>query len=248
MRIISPMNINASTRSTQNMMFCMYDQKTGYKVIRNRTAKMGVKDPVAKINIAAIAVPLANRSYLGCFVSTPRYSEVAPMVITPITKAAHKTCDWKSAAITTSLLIPGISMSPTGIEPIYLLLPRGGPAWEVRDPDHREQHVDDYGKNHQNGQDGHERSPYLAVSRLSIQPRDRKEDDRDYRRDYYSPKRYEHVTGEEHQHLVVEEEEPLRARYVARRADIHRLREGRGYRVRQENNHCHKNGRNDDIY
>src|ERR671916_2216154 len=115
MRIISPTNMNASAKSGQNNMFCAYDQKTGYRVVSIRRPSMGVKDPVAKSNIVAIAVPFANLSYLGCLVSTPTYSAVAPMKIRPTMAAAHKICDCQITAITTSLPIPGISMSPIGM-------------------------------------------------------------------------------------------------------------------------------------
>src|SRR5918998_2544254 len=245
MRIISPTNMNASTKSGQKRMFCAYDQKTGYMVIRIRTPSMGVKDPVAKSNIAATAEPFANRSYLGCLVSTPRYSLTGAMMKIPAMNAAHKTCDCQIAPIRTSLPIPGISRLPIGIVVCHPPLRR--PAGEVRDPDQREDHVDQHRQDHQEGYRGHEGSPEGAVSRLPVQPRDREEDDEDQGRYHDPPEAYERVTGEEHQHLVVEEEEPLGPGHVGRGADVRRLREGRGHHVRQEDDDPHKDGGYDEI-
>src|SRR5215217_1348896 len=125
MRTIWPTKAHASAKSTQKKMFCRCDQKTGNKVISARTPNMGMKEPVAKIKIRAVAAPFANRSYLGCLVSTPMYSLAE--AITRIT------------AITTSRPIPGMSRFPTGT--LYLLSSRR-PAGEVGDPEDREDHVE----------------------------------------------------------------------------------------------------------
>jgi hypothetical protein len=76
---------------------------------------MGVKDPVAKSKIVAMAAPFANRSYLGCLVSTARYSLTEAIKKIPTMNADHKMCDCQIVAITTSLPTPGISMSPIGM-------------------------------------------------------------------------------------------------------------------------------------
>src|SRR5215204_955482 len=103
---------------------------------------MAIADPAAKIITTVTATPFANRSYLGCLVSIPRYSLVEAMSRIPAINAAWKMCDCASIAITTSLPIPGISMSPIGTV-IYLLL--RGTTGKVQDPDNREQHVDHHG-------------------------------------------------------------------------------------------------------
>src|SRR5215208_2991192 len=199
MRTIWPTKAHASAKSTQKKMFCRCDQKTGNKVISARTPNMGMKEPVAKIKIKAVAPPFANRSYLGCLVSTP---------------------------ITTSRPIPGMSRLPTGTA--YLPSSRRT-AGEVGDPEDREDHVEHHRRYDQEGHYGHERPPDRAVSRLLIQPRDREQQDDKQGRYHDPPEGYERETGEEHQHLVVEHKKPLGPGHVACGADVHRLRQRRGH-------------------
>src|SRR5215207_6720328 len=85
------------------------------------------------------------------------------------------------------------------------------------------------------------------MSRLLIQPGDREEEDKDQGRDYDPPKGYERVTGEEHQHLVVEHKEPLGPGHVGIGAEVHRLGEGRGYQVGQGNDDRQEDSRSGEV-
>src|SRR5215211_1869122 len=174
MRTIWPTKAHASAKSTQKKMFCRCDQKTGNKVISARTPNMGMKEPVAKIKIKAVAPPFANRSYLGCLVSTPTYSLAEAITSMPAMNAAAYICDCQITPITTSRPIPGMSRLPTGT--LYLPSSRR-PAGEVGDPEDREDHVEHHRRYDKEGDYGHERPPERAVSRLLIQPRDREQKD-----------------------------------------------------------------------
>src|SRR5215212_1740680 len=200
MRTIWPTKAHASAKSTQKKMFCRCDQKTGNRVISARMPKMGMKEPVAKIKTRAVAAPLANRSYLGCLVSTPMYSPAEAIIRIPAMNAAAYMCDCQITPITTSRPIPGMSKLPTGTA--YLPSSRRT-AGEVGDPEDREDHVEHHRRYDQEGHYGHERPPDRAVSRLLIQPRDREQQDDKQGRYHDPPEGYERETGEEHQHLVV---------------------------------------------
>src|ERR687883_589581 len=244
MRTIWPTKAHASAKSTQKKMFCRCDQKTGNRVISARTPNMGMNEPVAKIKIRAVAAPFANRSYLGCLVSTPMYSLAEAMTRMPAMNAAAYMCDCQITPITTSRPIPGMSRLPTGT----LSLPLSWrPAGEVGDPEDREDHVEHHRRYDQKGHYGHERPRQRAVSRLLIQPRDREQQNEEQGRYHDPPEGYERETGEEHEHLVVEHEEPLGSGHVARGADVHRLRQGRGHQVRQHDDDRQKNGRTGEV-
>src|SRR5829696_5949537 len=58
------------------------------------------------------------------------------------------------------------------------------------------------------------------------------EQDKD-RGDHHGPERYQGVAGEEHEHLLVEEEEPLGARHVGYGGRVRRLGQGRRGGVRE---------------
>src|SRR3712207_3502037 len=137
----------------------------------------------------------------------------------PMMKAAKRMCVWTSTAITTFLPTMGTSRLPTGMR--YPLLPR-----EVHDPAERQQHVQDHHDNDQDRDYRGEGPPEGAVARSSIQPRHHEQEHDEDRRHNDGPERYEGVAGEEHEHLLVEEEEPLRPRNVLDRRRIRRVREG----------------------
>src|SRR5918912_2667142 len=167
MRTISPTKAHASAKSTQKKMFCRCDQKTGNKVISARMPNMGMKEPVAKIKIRAVAAPFANRSYLGCLVSTPMYSPAEAITSMPAMNAAAYMCDCQITPITTSRPIPGMSRLPTGTANPPC---SRGSAGEVGDPEDSEDHVEHYHRYDQEGHYGHERPPHRAVPGFLIQP------------------------------------------------------------------------------
>src|SRR5215218_2100768 len=167
MRTIWPTNAHASAKSTQKKMFCRCDQKTGKRVISIRTPNMGMKEPVAKTKIRAVAAPLANRSYLGCLMRTPAMNAAAYM------------CDCQITPIATSRPIPGMSRLPTGT--VYPPSSRRS-AGEVGDAEDGEDHVEHHHRYDQERHDGHEGPPQGAVSRLLIEPRDREQQHKEQRR------------------------------------------------------------------
>src|SRR4051812_18156526 len=144
----------------------------------------------------------------------------------PIMKVAKSMCVWTRTAITTFLPIIGTSRLPIGIR--YLLLPR-----KVDDPAKRQEHVQHDRDDDQKTYGGCERSFQGAVVRPTVEPRQRDEQDDEDRRHYHSPEANESIPREEHQHLLVEEEEPLRAWHVRYSRRVGRLGERRGRDVRE---------------
>src|SRR5215203_5787643 len=124
-------------------------------------------------------------------------------------KAAKRMCDWTRTAITTFLPITGTSRLPIGTARSRLA--RG----EVYDPAYSQKHVKDDDYDHQ---DTYYRSEgpadSVVVLRAPIEPRDCEEKPDKDRRHHHSAEGYQGVSGEEHEHLLVEEEEPLRPGYV----------------------------------
>src|SRR5215218_1275246 len=187
MRTIWPTNAHASAKSTQKKMFCRCDQKTGKRVISIKTPNMGMKEPVANTKIRAVAAPLANRSYLGCLVSTPMYSQAEAMMRMPAMNAAAYMCDCQITPIATSRPIPGMSRLPTGTA--YPPSSRG-PTGEVGDPKNSEDHVEHHHRHDQERHYRHERPLHRAVSRLLIEPRDREQQHEEQGRYHDSPEGY----------------------------------------------------------
>src|SRR5215216_831429 len=141
----------------------------------------------------------------------------------PMMKVANRMCDWTRAAITTFLPIMGTSRLPIGIR--YLLLAR-----EVHDPAQSQQHVQEHHDHYQDRDYRREGAPQGAVNRPPIEPRHREQESDEDRRHHDGPEGYQGVAGEEHEHLLVEEEEPLRPRHVGDRGRIGR----RGKRRRSD--------------
>src|SRR5215216_1221418 len=187
MRTIWPTKAHASAKSTQKKMFCRCDQKTGNRVISARTPNIGMKEPVAKIKIRAVAAPFANRSYLGCLVSTPMYSLAEAITRMPAMNAAAYMCDCQITPIATSRPIPGMSRLPTGT--VYPPSSRRS-AGEVGDAEDGEDHVEHHHRYDQERHDGHEGPPQGAVSRLLIEPRDREQQHEEQRRYHDAPEGY----------------------------------------------------------
>src|SRR3712207_6466135 len=131
----------------------------------------------------------------------------------PMMKAAKRMCVWTRTAITTFLPIMGTSRLPTGIR--YPLLTR-----EVHDPAERQQHVQDHHDNDQDGDDRREGALEGAVARSPVEPRHREQEHDEDRRHHDGPESYKGVAGEEHEHLLVEEEEPLGPRHVVDRRRV----------------------------
>src|SRR5215210_8451412 len=138
-------------------------------------------------------------------------------------KAAKRMCDWTRTAITTFLPITGTSRLPMGTARSPLA--RG----EVHDPADGQEHVEYDDHDHQDTYDrGEGPADGVVVLRAPIEPRDGEEDPDEDRRHYDGPERDQRVSGEEHEHLLVEEEEPLRPGYVGDRRRVRRLGEWRG--------------------
>src|SRR5215204_6423008 len=116
-------------------------------------------------------------------------------------KVAKRMCDWTRTAITTFLPITGTSRLPIGTARPPLA------SWEVHYPADSQKHVeyDDY--DHQDAYDRSEGpADSVVVLWAPIEPRD----------------------GEEHEHLLVEEEEPLGPWHVLDGRRVRRLGERRG--------------------
>src|SRR5215213_5238723 len=108
---------------------------------------------------------------------------------------ANRMCDWTRTAITTFLPITGTSRLPmcTARPP----LARG----EVHDPASGQKHVEDDDDDHQDTYDRSEGpADGVVVLRTPIEPRDGEEEPDEDRRYHDSPKRYQGVAGEEHEH------------------------------------------------
>src|SRR5829696_9023563 len=159
------------------------------------------------------------------------------MSTAPMIKVAKRMCDWTSEAITTFLPITGTWMSPIGIEALLL-------AGEVHDAAERQHHVQDDHDHDQDPDDRREGPLERAVVRPPVQPRQGEEEQDKDRGDHHGPERYQGVAGEEHEHLLVEEEEPLGARHVGYGGRVRRLGQGGRGGVR-EHHAGDENGRGD---
>src|SRR5215204_5462605 len=130
-------------------------------------------------------------------------------------KAAKRMCVWTRTAITTFLPITGTSRLPMGTARSPLA------RREVHDPADGQKHVED---DHDHHQDTYHRGEgpanRVVVLRAPVEPRDGEEEPDEDRRHHDGPERYQGVAGEEHEHLLVEEEEPLRPRYVGDRRRV----------------------------
>src|SRR5215217_8294661 len=158
----------------------------------------------------------------------PRYSLVAAMSTAPMMNVAKRMCDWTRTAITTFLPIIGTSRLPMGTARSPLA--RG----EVYDPAYGQKHVeyDDY--DHKDTYDrGEGPADGVVVLRAPIEPRDGEEEPDEDRRHHDGPEGYQRVSGEEHEHLLVEEEEPLGPWYVGNGRRVRRRGERRGGGVRE---------------
>src|SRR5215216_188933 len=138
-------------------------------------------------------------------------------------KAAKRMCDWTRTAITTFLPIIGTSRLPMGTARSPLA------RWEVHDPADGQEHVEYDDHDHQDTYDRSEGpADGVVVLGAPVEPRDGEEDPDEDRRHHDGPERDQGVSGEEHEHLLVEEEEPLRPGYVGDRRRVRRLGERRG--------------------
>src|SRR5215203_1208600 len=138
-------------------------------------------------------------------------------------KVAKRMCDCTRTAITTFLPITGTSRLPMGTARSPLA--RG----EVYDPAYSQQHVEDDDYDHQDTYDrGEGPADGVVVLRAPIEPRDGGEEPDEDRRHHDGPEGYQRVSGEEHEHLLVEKEEPLGARHVLDGRGVRRLGERRG--------------------
>src|SRR5215213_11216244 len=141
----------------------------------------------------------------------------------PIMKAAKRMCDWTRTAITTFLPITGTSRLPMGTARSPLA--RG----EVHDPADGQEHVEYDDHDHQDTYDrGEGPANSIVVLRAPIEPRDGEADPDEDRRHHDGPERDQGVPGEEHEHLLVEEEEPLGPWHVLDGRRVRRLGERRG--------------------
>src|SRR5918998_3455383 len=173
----------------------------------------------------------AKRSYRDCFVTNPRYSLVAAMRTAPMIKAANRMCVWTRTAITTFLPTMGTSRLPIGIRHLLLL------AREVYDPAQSEEHVQEDHDHHQDRDDRREGPPEGAVDGSPVEPRHREQKDYKDRRHDDGPERYQGVAGEEHEHLLVEEEEPLGPRHVGDGGRVRGFGQRRRDDVREHGDH-----------
>src|SRR5829696_9776848 len=154
-------------------------------------------------------------------------------------KVANRMCDWTRTAITTFLPITGTSRLPMGTARSPLA--RG----EVHDPADSQEHVQDYDYDHQDTYDRSEGSADgVVVPRAPVEPGYGEEKPDEDRRHNDGPERYQGVSGEEHEHLLVEKEEPLGARHVGYGGRVRRLGQGRRGGVR-EHHAGDENGRGD---
>src|SRR5215210_5748329 len=138
-------------------------------------------------------------------------------------KVANRMCDCTRTAITTFLPITGTSRLPMGTARSPLA--RG----EVHDPADGQEHVEYDDHDHQDTYDrGEGPANSIVVLRAPIEPRDGEEDPDEDRRHHDGPERDQRVPGEEHEHLLVEEEEPLGPWHVLDGRRVRRLGERRG--------------------
>src|SRR5215216_1980902 len=143
-------------------------------------------------------------------------------------KAAKRMCDWTRTAITTFLPIIGTSRLPMGTARSPLA------RWEVHDPADGQEHVEYDDHDHQDTYDRSEGpADGVVVLGAPVEPRDGEEDPDEDRRHHDGPERDQGVSGEEHEHLLVEEEEPLGPRHVLDGRRVRRLGERRGGGVRE---------------
>src|ERR687886_2690315 len=133
--MIWPKNMNASTKNTQKKMFCRMEKKIGNSVTSASTNVIAKAAPEAKSKTTNRVRLRAKRSYLGCFVTMPRYSLVAAIRTAPMMNVAKSMCVWTRTAMTTFLPITGTSRLPIGTR--YLLARDG----EVDDPAQGQEHV-----------------------------------------------------------------------------------------------------------
>src|ERR671918_1245853 len=140
----------------------------------------------------------------------------------PIMKAAKRMCDWTRTAITTFLPIIGTSRLPIGTARPPLA------CGEVHDPAYGQKHVEDYDYDHQNTYYRSEGpADSIVVLRAPIEPRDGEEEPDEDGRHNDGPEGYQGVSGEEHEHLLVEEKEPLGPGHVLDGRRVRRLGERR---------------------
>src|SRR5215204_5532465 len=156
------------------------------------------------------------------------YSLVAAINTAPMMKAAKRMCDWTRTAITTFLPIIGTSRLPMGTVRSPLA------RWEVHDPADRQQHVEDDDYDYQDTYDrGEGPADGIVMPRAPVEPGDGEEEPDEDRRHHDGTEGYQGVSGEEHEHLLVEEEEPLRPWHVGDRRRVRRFGERRRGGVRE---------------
>src|SRR5215213_9240230 len=138
-------------------------------------------------------------------------------------KVANRICVWTRTAMTTFLPITGTSRLPIGTARSFLT------RREVHDPAHGQKHIEHHDHDHQDAYDrGEGPADGVVVLRATVEPRNGEEEpDKDRRHDH-GPEGDERVAGEEHEHLLVEEEEPFGPRHVGDGRRVGRLGERRG--------------------
>src|SRR5215210_8313074 len=100
--------------------------------------------------------------------------------------------------------------------------------WEVHDPADGQKHVEDHDNDHEDAYDRGEWPAYgVVVLRAPLEPGDGEEESDEDRRHHDGPEGYQRVSWEEHEHLLVEEEEPLGPRHVGNRRRVGWLGERR---------------------
>src|SRR5215217_95648 len=138
-------------------------------------------------------------------------------------KVANRICVWTRTAMTTFLPITGTSRLPIGTARSFLT------RREVHDPAHGQKHIEHHDHDHQDAYDrGEGPADGVVVLRATVEPRNGEEEPDKDRRHHHGPEGDERVAGEEHEHLLVEEEEPFGPRHVLDRRRIGRLGERRG--------------------
>src|SRR5215207_7822771 len=143
-------------------------------------------------------------------------------------KVAKRMCDWTRTAITTFLPITGTSRLPMGTAQSPLA--RG----EVHDPADRKQHVKDDDYHHHDTYDrGEGPADGVVVPRAPVEPRDGEEEPDEDRRHNDGSEGDQRVSWKEHEHLLVEEEEPFGPGHVGDRRRVRRLGERRRGGVRE---------------
>jgi hypothetical protein len=101
------------------------------------------------------------------------------------------------------------------------------PPREVHDAAEGQQHVQHDNDDDQNTYHRREGSLEGAVVRAPVEPRHGEEEHDEDRGHHDGAEGDQGVAGEEHEHLLVEEEEPLRSRHVGDRRRVGRLGERR---------------------